>query len=148
MKKAVELIRATKTWQRAGVYYVRTQAVVKESHIPLYEEFDESDKEDTPYVLVLDGIYPVAACRVHFVDDKLAKIERVCVLKEYRKHGIGKMLIEGAEKWIKEEGIKKIVITSREEAVGFYQALGYRADFKKIYDGGVFKTIYTEKMIG
>ncbi|MDF2512596.1 MAG: acetyltransferase, family [Herbinix sp.] len=142
----MEAIRVTKTWQRAGVYYVRTKAMVKGFEIPLDGEFDEGDTSDTPYILVMDGIYPVGTCRVHLLpEENIAKIERVCVLEDYRKKGVGRLTIEAAEQWIRELGYKKIVITSRDEAVGFYQALGYQADFSQTKDGGIFRIIYTEK---
>lgn len=144
----MEVIRATETWQRAGVYYVRTEGMVKGFQIPLEGEFD-TDTADTPYILVRDGVLPVGTCRIHFLPEEgIAKIERVCVIEEYRKKGVGRLAITAAEDWIREEGYKKIVITSRDEAVGFYEALGYTADFTKTEKGGIFDIIYTEKILG
>ncbi|MGN1121911.1 MAG: GNAT family N-acetyltransferase [Eubacteriales bacterium] len=40
----------------------------------------------------------------------------------------GKPAITAAEDWIRERGYKKIIITGRVEAVGFYEKLGYTAD--------------------
>ncbi len=60
---------------------------------------------------------------------------------------MGRLLIEEAENWIRESGIKKICITSRDEAVGFYEALGYKADYSRQTDTGIFKIIYTEKIL-
>lgn len=143
----MEAIRATETWQRAGVYYVRTEGMVNGFHIPLSGEFD-TDTPDTPYILVLDGIYPVGTCRLHFLPEEgIAKIERVCVIEAYRKKGAGRLAIEAAEAWIREKGYEKIVITSRDEAVGFYQKLGYTVDFNKKETGGMFDIIYTEKVL-
>lgn len=36
------------------------------------------------------------------------------------------MLIEAAEKWLKEYGVEHIVITSQDRAAGFYEKLGYK----------------------
>ena len=141
----METIRATQTWQKAGVYYVRTEAMVKGFQISLEMEFKE-DQENSIYILALDGIYPVGTCRLHLLEDrKTAKIERVCVIEEYREKGVGRKVIEAAEEWLQELGAEKIIITSRDEAVGFYQKLGYQADFEKIVDAGIFRIIYTEK---
>lgn len=143
----MEIIRATENWQRAGVYYVRTEGMVKGFQIHLEDEFD-TDTPDTPYILVLDGVLPVGTCRIHFLpEERIAKIERVCVIEPYRGKGVGRLAIEAAEDWIREEGYRKIVITSREEAVGFYQALGYTADYGKKETGGIFNIIYTEKVL-
>ncbi|MFT4004120.1 MAG: GNAT family N-acetyltransferase [Lacrimispora sp.] len=144
----MEAVRVRENWQLAGVHYVRTEAMVKGFSVPLDREFDEGDTSQTLYVLALDGIYPIGTCRIHFSDKELsAKIERVSVLEEYRKKGVGRLLIEEAEKWIREYGIKKICITSRDEAVGFYEALGYKADYDRKTDAGIFKIIYTEKIL-
>ncbi len=35
----MEIIRATETWQQAGAYYVRIQAMAKKHHITLRQEF-------------------------------------------------------------------------------------------------------------
>lgn len=141
----MEAVRVKDLWQRAGVYYVRTQAMVKGFQIPLSSEFDEGDTPDTKYILILEGFYPVAACRLHVTEEETAKIERVSVLEENRKKGIGRFMIQAAEEWLKELGISKVIITSRDEAVGFYEALGYTADYSKVEDVGIFNIIYTEK---
>lgn len=144
----MKAVRVKEHWQLAGVHYVRTETMVKGFRIPLHKEFDEGDSEQASYVLVLDDIYPVAACRIHFPDkEEAAKIERVSVLQEYRNKGVGRLLIEEAENWIRGSGIKKICITSRDEAVGFYEALGYKADYSRQTDTGIFKIIYTEKIL-
>ena len=142
----MEVIRATETWSQAGVYYVRTEAMVNGFEIPLQGEFD-SDTPESKYILVLDGVHPVGTCRVHFIpEENYAKVERVAVIESYRGKGVGRLAVTAAEEWIREEGYHKVVITSRDEAVGFYQALGYTADFDRKEEGGVFTTIYTEKL--
>lgn len=143
----MEVVRATQLWQRAAAYYVRVESMVKGFDIPVSLEFDEHDNEDTKYVVVFDGNLPVANCRLFKVDDDTAKIERVSVIPDYRKKGVGRILIEGAEEWIREENYKKIIISSRDEAVGFYEKLGYKADYDRVDDSGFFKCIYTEKVL-
>lgn len=144
----MKAVRVTENWQLAGVHYVRVETMVKGFEIPLDKEFDEGDLSSPFYVLVLDGIYPAAACRIHLLEgEKAAKIERVSVISQYRGKGVGRLLIEEAEQWIRELGYKKIIITSRDEAVGFYEALGYEADYNKIVDSGIFRIVYTEKIL-
>jgi GNAT superfamily N-acetyltransferase len=82
---------------------------------------------------------------LHIVDEKTAKIERVAVIADYRKQGVGREVILEAEKWLTDMGIEKVIITSREEAVGFYEKLGYTVDWNKKEEGGIFTIVYTEK---
>ncbi|MBO4781326.1 MAG: GNAT family N-acetyltransferase, partial [Lachnospiraceae bacterium] len=44
---------------------------------------------------------------------------------EKQKGGYGRIMIEEAEKWIAEQGIKHIVISSQDRAQGFYEKCGY-----------------------
>lgn len=142
----MQTIRASSTWQRAAVYYIRINAFVKGQGIPIHLEFDEGDGEQAKYILLIDGQEPVATARLHIVDDQTAKIERVCVAAEYRKQGVGRQLIEAAEDWAKEFGIKKIIITSQKHAVGFYEAIGYTANPEIEYNAQI-PIVYTEKKL-
>ena len=118
--------RVKEEWQRAGVYYVRTQAMVYGFNLTLQGEFAD-DTPESEYILVTDdNDRPLSTNRIHVLPERgFAKIERVVTLEEARGTGAGRTGILAAEEWIKEKGYNKIVITSREEAVGFYQKLGY-----------------------
>ena len=84
----MEIIKATETWQQAGAYYVRIQAVAKKHHITLRQEFDEHDTSDTKYIVILDDNFPVATARMYGLDADSVMIGRVVVLPEY---GCGNM---------------------------------------------------------
>ena len=123
-------IRADSEWARAGVYYVRTEAMVLGFQLSLEGEFAD-DTGESEYILVVDDEgRPLSTNRIHLISDKgFAKIERVATISTARKLGAGKLGIEAAEEWILERGYKKIVITSREEAVPFYEKLGYKTRY-------------------
>lgn len=143
----MKVIRATETWQQAGAYYVRIQAMAKQHNITLREEFDGHDTPDTQYIVLLDEEFPVATCRLYEVDEESVMIGRVVVLPEYRKQGLGSFVVREAEKWIEEMGYKKAVLESRDVAVGFYEKLGYTADYGRCINGGTFNCIYMEKIL-
>lgn len=141
----MKAIRATETWQQAGAYYVRIQAMAREYHITLREEFDEHDTPDTKYIVLLDEDFPVATCRMYEIDENSVMLGRVVVLPEYRKQGLGSLVIKEAERWSRELGYQKAVLESRDVAVGFYERLGYTADFDRIIKGETFTCVYMEK---
>lgn len=70
----MKAVRVTEEWQRAGVHYVRTQAMCLGFKIPLEGEFSDDTPEDE-YILVMDGIYPVSTCRLHYLDEHTGKID-------------------------------------------------------------------------
>lgn len=133
-------------WKRAGVYYVRTQAMCRGFDLALTLEFDEDTPEST-YILALSGITPAATCRIHRLDEKNAKIERVVTLEEYRHRGLASDCIKEAEKWLAEEGVETIWINARKVALGLYEKLGYEPDFTRISGGGEFTCVMTKKDI-
>ncbi|MDO4298784.1 MAG: GNAT family N-acetyltransferase [Lachnospiraceae bacterium] len=141
----METIRATETWQRAGAYYVRIQAMAKQYHITLREEFDEHDGPDTDYIVLLDEEFPVATCRFYEIEKDSVMIGRVVVLPEYRNQGLGSRVIQEAEEWVREQGYKKIVLESRDVAVEFYRKLGYEVVSDQMIHGGTFQCIRMEK---
>ena len=119
----MEILRATETWQRAGAYYVRIQAMAKKHHIPLYEEFDEHDGEDTKYIVITHEGFPVATARMYALDHRSVMIGRVVVLPEYRHQGLGTL------------------------AVAFYEKMGYVLTGEDYVEGDTFRCIRMEKRL-
>ena len=142
----MEVIRATEEWQRAGVHYVRAAAMIREFGVDLAGEFSE-DTPSSSYVLVLEGREPVSTCRVRLISKDTGKIERVATVGEYRGKGYGRAAIEEAERWLKEQGAKEIFINSRTAVVGFYESLGYKADWNQVTGSGAFTCVMTEKRL-
>ena len=147
-----KVIRAVETYQQAGAYYVRIQAMARQYNITLREEFDEHDTPDTKYIVILDGEFPVATCRLYELPEDEEPVPammfgRIVVLPEYRKQGLGRLVVTEAEKWAKELGCRKAVLDSRDVAVGFYEKLGYTADYSRNVQGGTFNCIHMEKML-
>ena len=142
----MEIIRATETWQQAGAYYVRIQAMAKKHHITLRQEFDEHDTPDTRYIVVLDDDFPVATARMYGLDADSVMIGRVVVLPEYRHRGIGRLVVTECEKWARDEGYKAAVLESRDNKVEFYRELGYESTGEQI-DGDTFHCLRMKKAL-
>ena len=67
------------------------------------------------------------------------RIPILIVAKDARKHGLGRMLVEAAEQWMRKQGCQLVEVTSndsRAEAHAFYRHLGYERTsirfFKKL----------------
>jgi GNAT superfamily N-acetyltransferase len=144
--RAERINAEAKVWQKAGVYYVRTEGMVKGFNIPLEGEFS-GDTFESEYVLLFDDKLPVATCRLRPLDKERIKIERVCVLPDYRSRGLGRILITEAEDWMRERGFRQIVIASRDAVVGFYEALGYVTHRDEVEEDAFFRSIYTYKTL-
>ena len=141
------ILRATEEWQRAASYFVRINAMNRKYHIPLRDELDEHDNDNSKYLILLDDTYPISTARFYEIDKDTVILGRVVVLDEYRNKGLGKTTILEAEKWIKELGYKKIIIDSRVEVVDFYKKCGYIVIDNNIKQNSTFKCIRMEKCI-
>lgn len=143
---SMEILRVTEEWQRAGVHYVRTQAMCLGFGIPLAGEFSGDTPEDR-YILVMDGNRPASTCRLRLTDPETGQIERVATLAEYRGKHYGSAAILEAERWLAEQGARRVRINSRTAALGFYEKLGYTADQTQVSGSGDFTCVMTEKTL-
>ncbi|MBQ7427748.1 MAG: GNAT family N-acetyltransferase [Prevotella sp.] len=141
----MENIRATKTTEQAGAYYVRIQATARKHQIPLDVEFDEHDTPETKYIVIVDEYLPIATCRLYAIDDDKVMLGRVVVLPENRGQGIGTLVVREAERWAKELGFSVSVVESRENKIRFYETMGYVADYSKKIVGETFTCFRMEK---
>ena len=146
-EKGYKVIRATETWQRAGAYYVRIQGMARQHDITLRREFDEHDTPYTKYIVLTDGGFPVATCRFYPLDGVSAMIGRVVVLPEYRGRGLGRRVMDEAEKWLTELGYENVAVESRDVAVGFYLRLGYTVTDPAVVHGDTFDCVRMEKKL-
>ncbi|MBP5282495.1 MAG: GNAT family N-acetyltransferase, partial [Lachnospiraceae bacterium] len=113
-------------WQLHAYNYIRTDAFCFGQNIPVELEFrGDKGTEDFQGILVVDDHKPVSGLRIAYPKAGVAKIERVCTIREKQKAGYGRIMIEEAEKWIAEKGISHIVISSQDRAQGFYEKCGY-----------------------
>jgi GNAT superfamily N-acetyltransferase len=141
----MEIIRATKTAEQAGAYYVRIQAMARKHQIPLSVEFDEHDTPNTKYIVAVDNYLPIATCRLYAIDDAKVMLGRIVVLPEYRHQGIGTLVVREAETWARELGFTTAVVESRDNKIPFYESMGYVADMERKIEGETFTCFRMEK---
>ena len=142
----MNIIRATETWQQAGAYYVRIQAMAKKHHITLRREFDEHDTPETKYIVVTDDDFPVATARMYPLDARRVMIGRVVVLPEYRHRGIGTLVVRECERWAAELGFVRAVVESRDNKIDFYRQMGYVVS-GEAKDGDTFRCIRMDRVL-
>lgn len=101
--------------------YIRTKVFVEEQGFK--EEFDSIDNTCT-HMVMFESNAPCAVVRYCKSGEKYV-IGRLAVIKEYRGSGIGAKIIAEAEKSIKAEGGREIVLHSQCRAMPFYEKQGY-----------------------
>jgi predicted GNAT family N-acyltransferase len=115
---------------------IRHRVFVDEQNVPAELEVDEHEDEAIHVVLYDDSSQPIGAGRCRKVNDAL-KVERICVLKEHRKTGAGKLIMKQIEDVAKDEGITKLKLNSQTHAQAFYASLGYQTVSDEFMDAGI-----------
>ena len=105
-------------------YEVRRAVFIKEQRIAAKEEWDGLD-DTALHFIALDGKQIVGAARLRFPSPVYAKIERMAVLKAYRRQGIGRSLLDLIETELKKRHKKKVILHAQVSAIPFYKACGY-----------------------
>ncbi|MDD6279294.1 MAG: GNAT family N-acetyltransferase [Oscillospiraceae bacterium] len=97
-------------------------------------EFDETDGFAV-HIVGYIGAEPVCVCRVFYNEEKQSHIiGRVAVVKEYRRRGIGKLVVNEAERYLRSLGAKRIMLSAQERVSDFYAGCGFERTDSKYYD--------------
>lgn len=117
-------------------FSIRTKVFVEEQNVPKDLEIDEWE-EKAIHFLAWENELPIGTCRLRFVDQFTAKVERVAVLKEKRKTGAGKLLMQTLEELARQKGAQKILLHAQVAVIPFYKKLGYEAFGTPFDDAGI-----------
>ncbi|NPC90752.1 GNAT family N-acetyltransferase [Bacillus sp. WMMC1349] len=117
---------------------IRKTVFIEEQNVPESDEFDQFDtlNEQCQHILVYHENQPVGTGRVRIVDNT-GKLERICVLKPYRKYGLGKVIIGELEKIMIEKGMTNFKLHGQTQAAGFYKKLGYQTSSQEFMEDGI-----------
>ncbi|GGA74207.1 GNAT family N-acetyltransferase [Ornithinibacillus halotolerans] len=121
--------------EKEHAFLVRKEVFVDEQNVPMDIEIDEYE-DVAIHFIGYENDRPVAASRLRFVEE-YGKLERICVLKEYRGKSIGKAIIHEMEMIIKEKGYLKAKLNAQTHAEDFYQKLGYQTVSDEFLDAGI-----------
>lgn len=116
-------------------FSVRRTVFIDEQNVPAEEEIDQYEDEAVHFVTYLEGS-PIAAGRFRVVDG-YGKVERICVLKEARKTGSGKAIMNEIEAYAHNQGLHKLKLNAQTHAIPFYVGLGYEAVSEEFLDAGI-----------
>lgn len=115
---------------------LRRTVFIEEQNVPENEEVDEDDP-NCDHILLTISDDPVGAARLKYYDN-FVKVQRVCVLKNYRGQGIGSNIINFIIKHIEKNDIRNSVrLGSQIHALEFYKGLGFVEFGEEYLDAGI-----------
>ena len=129
----VEVVTNEKQLQDA--FSVRRKVFVEEQNVPPEQELDQFDEIATHFV-VYDDTLPIGYGRLRELENA-GKVERICILPEYRKQGAGKTLMRAIIHFAKEKGFTAIKLNAQIQAIPFYKSLGFTVTSGEFMDAGI-----------
>ena len=106
-------------------YAIRTRVFCEEQKISKEIEFDNLDHL-CGHFLIFDGVKAIGTARVRQKEKDLLKIERVAVLKEFRRLKVGSILIKNVIKhYLNLDYNKSIILHSQVAVADFYKSLNF-----------------------
>ncbi|MFC7365373.1 MULTISPECIES: GNAT family N-acetyltransferase [Bhargavaea] len=132
----VSLKLASTETEREDAFTVRKAVFVEEQGVPIHIELDDLDQEAVHFI-AYDGEQPIAAGRIRDIGDGVGKVERVCVLPEYRGRRLGQQMMVMLEEHARKVGLSKIRLNAQNHAVPFYEKIGYSVTSPEFMDAGI-----------
>lgn len=130
------IVKVTENHQELeDAFSIRKIVFIHEQNVPEEEEIDQFDDTAIHFVQY-DGPKPIGAGRFRTIEG-IGKVERICVLKEHRKTGAGKQIMQEIEKFAKGQGIELLKLNAQTHAIPFYSGLGYEIISEEFLDAGI-----------
>lgn len=133
----IKIIKISTENDLDNCFHIRTIVFVDEQNVPLEEEIDGLDSEADHYLLFMNG-KAAATARVRYPDERVAKIERVAVLKSQRGRAIGRQLMEFIMADIGgNPAVKTLKLGAQIQAIEFYEKLNFKRYGDEYLDAGI-----------
>lgn len=97
---------------------IRRKVFVEEQDVPLHLELDEYDA-DAVHFVAYDGDTPFGAGRIRVIEPGIGKVERVCILPDYRGKNLGNLMMQCMEDYSTSAGITKLKLNAQSHAILF-----------------------------
>lgn len=128
---------------------IRREVFVVGQQIPEHEEIDSMDKPGSGcmhFLVVIDD-KDAGAFRMSVNRNNVAKLQRFCLLEEYRGKGHGKYMLEFVDGYCEAMDIPKVRIDAQCSVAGFYEKCGYELKSEPFEEVGIMHVKMQKKYI-
>lgn len=107
-------------------YYALRYEVLREPWSqPLGSEI-LNDEDSAIHAMIVENDIVLAVARLHEAEKGIGQVRCVAVATNQQGKGLGKLLMTYLEDEAKKRGFQQIVLEARENAVPFYEKMGYK----------------------
>ncbi len=122
--------------QRGSISQIRTCVFQQEQNVDPALEFDGKDEQALHLLAFLDT-RPVGTLRMREIAPRVAKLERLAVLSEFRHQGIGRKLTESALECLISKKFAQVRLHAQVAVKEFYTKLGFIAEGDIFEEAGI-----------
>lgn len=119
-----------------NAFYIRKTVFVEEQNVPAELEVDDLETK-TLHVVGYNNGEPSVAARIYEKEPHIYKVQRVAVLKKFRRLGKGIELMKAIEDYAKTLGARKLKLDSQDHAIPFYEKIGFKTQGEGFMDAGI-----------
>ncbi|MCJ7743469.1 MAG: GNAT family N-acetyltransferase [Dehalococcoidales bacterium] len=119
-----------------AAFEVRWQVFVKEQNISEDLTFDGHDRQAL-HMVVMDGERAIGTARVLFLSNNQAKLERMAILKPFRRRGIGRRIICYLIEELNKRQVEQVVLHAQYAVVAFYKSCGFEESGLPFCEAGI-----------
>jgi predicted GNAT family N-acyltransferase len=119
-----------------GALEVRREVFVDEQGVDEAEEYDGRDSESL-HVVAKYGERVIGTARVQFPSASEAKIERMAILKPFRRKGIGSRIMAFLDEELRKRQIEQAVLHAQYPVIAFYKSCGFEETGSPFREAGI-----------
>jgi len=114
---------------------IRKKVFIKEQKVPLDIEIDGLDQEAEHFIAYLDD-EPIGCARIR-ASNRIAKLERIAIIKKYRGKGFGKKLTKFLINYCRKKNFNEIFLHSQSNTTDFYEKIGFKCRGEAFFEAGI-----------
>lgn len=90
---------------------------------------ERDDEEDQAYhIMAVDNQQAIGVARLQFVTPDMAQLRYMAIDNLRQGQGVGRKIVEHMEDYARQHAARTLMLHARQNALGFYLALGYGID--------------------
>ncbi len=122
-------------WQanREELAAIRRAVFIEEQQVPEEEEWDGHDESSYHVIALNDEGEPIGTGRLMLE----GRIGRMAVLREYRRMGVGRAILELLIEIARKEGIGTVILHAQTHALAFYERSGFAPYGRVFTEAGI-----------
>jgi predicted GNAT family N-acyltransferase len=134
-----------KTQEDLKKYYDLRYEVLRKPWNQSYASTMDDQENETLHYLVVDGEEALATGRLQFNSEDEAQVRSMSVRTAQQGKGLGSLMVRHLEDVARATNRKHMVLDSRDNAVKFYESLGYKVTGKSYLLFGLIQHYKMEK---